>query len=1201
MVSYSIRNIIIGYAIAIAVVLMILVFTFYNLRSQGKELVKITKARDVLQKLEPGLMDIQEFESDMDNLLFFGKSKSPNSYNEGLKKLQEDSMLLAQLGHSYPENREEYRQLANLIHEMTGFSAFAIYSYEMKSPDTATNEWQKKSGRGIVTEFKTIVGKLEEKNRKILSESYGLTMNLTRSTLTFVSIISGVLIIALLISFLVSYRDIRNRLNYNRDLVKQVNKKTAEISKSEEKYRIIIEQAPDGIFISGGDTFIIDANNSGCSMLGYAKEELQKMKFTELITPESIKNNPIKFDELRSGNTVLNERKLVRKDGSEISVEISAKLLSDGRYQSFIHDITERKKTEENILKSGEQYRDLVNNITDLICTHDLNGRVLSVNSAAEKLIGYKFNPQENLNIKDILTTDTKDKFNHYLTEIKKKGHAQGLMKVQTSTGEIRIWEYNNSLKTTGVKNPIVRGYARDITERKKAEDALRESEDTFRRLFNESADPILLLDDTGFTDCNQSALSILGYSSRQEVFNKKPWEISPEKQPDGRLSTEKAEAMIAKALQQGYNRFEWIHTKSDGTEFPVEVMLTSIILRGKQSFYALLRDITEREKAKQEILDYKHALDKSSIVVITDQKGIIRQVNENFCKISKYSAEELIDQDHRIVNSGYHPKSYIKNLWATIANGKTWRGEFRNRAKDRTIYWVNSTIVPFLDDKGKPYQYVAIQTDITERKKAEEELKQSNDRFEMIAQTTNDAIWEWNFETNEIWGNEMHQNLYGLTMADPVPDQELWKQRIHPDDREKTMTDLERALASRENVWIAEYRFRTEKGGFKNIYDRTYILRNEAGKPVRMMGGMMDITERKKAEEALINNELRFRTLTGNAPVGIFQTDAAGKTTYVNETWLAYTGMTFDEALGDGWIEAVHPDDRQRLSKEWYAKAEKGLESSSEYRLIDKKGNTRWVAGKAVPLFNKSGEITGHMGTLSDVTERRKAEAELEQSYKSIRQLTDHLQNIREEERTHIAREIHDELGQQLTVLKMDISWLNKKIETTADDPVKQKMKDLLDMLNETVKTVRRISSELRPSLLDDLGLVAAMEWHLAEFEKRAGIKTSFSEPEEDIKLPDDVKTCLFRIFQESLTNVARHADAEKVKVSLEHKDEKFILRIADNGKGFDKNKIADKRTLGILGMRERTAMIGGTYDIISTPGKGTTVLVTVPLGNHT
>lgn len=224
------------------------------------------------------------------------------------------------------------------------------------------------------------------------------------------------------------------------------------------------------------------------------------------------------------------------------------------------------------------------------------------------------------------------------------------------------------------------------------------------------------------------------------------------------------------------------------------------------------------------------------------------------------------------------------------------------------------------------------------------------------------------------------------------------------------------------------------------------------------------------------------------------------------------------------------------------------------------------------------------------------KAEQELEDSYKAIRKLTDHLQNIREDERTNIAREIHDELGQQLTVLKMDVSWLNKKF-TNVDEPVRQKMKGLLNMLDGTVKTVRRISSELRPSLLDDLGLVAAMEWQLNEFEKRSDIKTRFSCPEEEEEFPNNVKTGLFRIFQESLTNVVRHSNAKKLIISLERGVDSFILSIQDDGKGFDKQKVADKKTLGILGMKERALMIGGTYDITSTPGKGTTVMVTVPL----
>ncbi len=134
-----------------------------------------------------------------------------------------------------------------------------------------------------------------------------------------------------------------------------------------------------------------------------------------------------------------------------------------------------------------------------------------------------------------------------------------------------------------------------------------------------------------------------------------------------------------------------------------------------------------DQMKAERELTDYKFALDRSSIVAITDQQGIIRHVNDDFCKISKYSSEELIGQYYRIINSGYHPKSFIKNLWATIAYGKVWRDEFCNKAKDGTIYWVDTTIVPFLNDEGKPYQYLSVQWDITECKMGNEELAKFN------------------------------------------------------------------------------------------------------------------------------------------------------------------------------------------------------------------------------------------------------------------------------------------------------------------------------------------------------------------------------------------------------------------------------------------------------------------------------------------
>jgi PAS domain S-box-containing protein len=230
-----------------------------------------------------------------------------------------------------------------------------------------------------------------------------------------------------------------------------------------------------------------------------------------------------------------------------------------------------------------------------------------------------------------------------------------------------------------------------------------------------------------------------------------------------------------------------------------------------------------------------------------------------------------------------------------------------------------------------------------------------------------------------------------------------------------------------------------------------------------------------------------------------------------------------------------------------------------------------------------------------NDVTEKLAADEQLKKSYEEIRQLTEHLQNIREEERTSIAREIHDELGQQLTVLKMDIAWIDRKL-TNVDPAIKEKLSDLVNVLNQTVKTVRRISSELRPSLLDDLGLTAAIEWHLEEFGKRSGIKTKLDAPAEELSLNDATKTALFRIMQESLTNVARHSQAETVKVNLFQRNGNIVLRIQDDGVGFNHEEVSHRRTLGLLGMKERTEMIGGKYKISSSEDMGTIVLVSVP-----
>jgi signal transduction histidine kinase len=211
------------------------------------------------------------------------------------------------------------------------------------------------------------------------------------------------------------------------------------------------------------------------------------------------------------------------------------------------------------------------------------------------------------------------------------------------------------------------------------------------------------------------------------------------------------------------------------------------------------------------------------------------------------------------------------------------------------------------------------------------------------------------------------------------------------------------------------------------------------------------------------------------------------------------------------------------------------------------------------------------------------------------LRELSAHLQNIREEERIHIAREMHDELGQLLTGFKMDANWLQKRLIDSADTKMKEKLSSMIALVDESVKFVRELAAELRPSILDDLGLIPALDWHSEEFTKRYAIDVKFESQVDDLSTTPLIATGLFRIYQESLTNVARHSEATSVHAKLELADRKICLTIEDNGKGFD--TASRKKTLGLLGMKERAAMIGGTLTIDSVVGKGTKVMIEIGL----
>jgi signal transduction histidine kinase len=227
---------------------------------------------------------------------------------------------------------------------------------------------------------------------------------------------------------------------------------------------------------------------------------------------------------------------------------------------------------------------------------------------------------------------------------------------------------------------------------------------------------------------------------------------------------------------------------------------------------------------------------------------------------------------------------------------------------------------------------------------------------------------------------------------------------------------------------------------------------------------------------------------------------------------------------------------------------------------------------------------------------ERKRAEDRLRQSHEQLRALSVYLQHVREEERTRIAREVHDELGQALTGLKMDLSWVGGRLPRELK-VLHEKMRVMIGHIDQTIQTVRRISTELRPGILDDLGLIAAIEWQAHEFQTRTGIQCAVTALINETPKDQELDTAFFRIFQETLTNIIRHAGASRVEVRLEAENGSIVLQVHDNGRGISDAELADTKSIGLLGMRERAGLLGGEVVITGGSGQGTTVTTRIPV----
>jgi len=601
----------------------------------------------------------------------------------------------------------------------------------------------------------------------------------------------------------------------------------------------------------------------------------------------------------------------------------------------------------------------------------------------------------------------------------------------------------------------------------------------------------------------------------------------------------------------------------------------------------------------------YRQVIENASDVVFTtDREGNFTYTNAAGIRTSGYSVGELWGLNYLDLVVPEHRARLQRHLIRQVLSGTPSTSiEFPFRTKSGEIRWfsVNAALV---HDNGTYSGFHLIARDVTKRKQVEDALKESEQRFRLMVEgIKGHAIYmldptghivSWNKGAERLRGYREDEAL-GRSLETLFPEEQV--RRGIPGKLLKT--------ADAEGQASIEQWFK-RKDGSRFYGDMLITAVRDNQKTLRGFAVLTsDKTDQRQFEQTIRESEERFRMLfrANPAAIGLGKRDS-GILIDVNDKYCEFFGYSRDEVIGKSVDELglyAIATERNHLIREI---ERNGTVQNHETLFRTKSGGLR-NALLSMGVIDVLGDSI-LVSMIVDVTDRRKAlealersEEQYRESSEQLRALAARLQSVREDEQTRIAREIHDELGQALTGLKMDLAWVERKANEGATAVAVEKVRGMHQLIDETIRMVRRISSELRPGALDDLGLVAALEWQLGEFSERTSIQGEFRSEKDDYDLDRERATAVFRIFQESLTNIARHSGAKRFQVRLLLENRALVLEVQDNGRGITLAEIKQKTSLGLLGMRERALVFNGTVDITGSPGSGTTLTVRIPLAS--
>jgi len=630
--------------------------------------------------------------------------------------------------------------------------------------------------------------------------------------------------------------------------------------------------------------------------------------------------------------------------------------------------------------------------------------------------------------------------------------------------------------------------------------------------------------------------------------------------------------------------------------------------------------------------------------VIATDLKGNVKFMNTVAEAVTGWNMDEVggkpVNVVYNIINeeTGEPAEDPVTRV---IRKGTV--GGLPNHTllitKDGTKIHIDDSGAPIMDDRGNIIGVVLVFQDITERKRAEDEIKLNETRLRLqlelhklmdapqqqILDFVNEAILKTvqskfafiglmddseSVMTIHAWSKDtmVQCAIDDKPMHFPISGSGIWGNCV----RERKPIIINNYDVSHPNKksypaghapikrFLGVPIFDGDKivavGAVAN--KETDYIDSDVTAITVLLNIAWEIFRRKRAEQIL----QKLNMAISNSQEVVFMTDKEGIITYINPEFTKMYGYTAGEVIGkttprilkSGLISAEGYEqfwkvllNEQNIMEEYTNKCKDG-------RLID-------IEGSADPILNDKDEIIGFLGIQRDITDRKHAEEKINNYLTKLKNLAAHLQTVREDERTAIARDIHDDMGQDLTALKIELSLIEnevkKKSVTINQSFLLNEIKDMQAIVNNTINKVRKLIRELRPEVLDNLGLQDALKWQAKEFEKRNRIKCSYTSNISEIDLDKKRSTAIFRILQETLTNIIKHAKASRVEISFNKKNGTLLLEINDNGKGFSLKDVDDTKSMGIIGMRERVAVFGGELEISSQVKKGTKVIVSIPI----